>query len=58
MEIEQSFRNRQTETESAKLPGNGTLALMERLEDSTLPFRLNANAGVGDFEHKPSSLVR
>src|ERR1700730_4922895 len=58
MEIEQSFRNSQAETQSPKLSGNGRFALVESLEDATLPFSLNANAGIADFEYKLPSLIR
>src|SRR2546427_2506328 len=49
VEIEQSFRNGQAEAQSPKLSGNGRLALIKSLEDATLLFRLNANAGIADF---------
>ena len=58
MEIEQSFRNGQAKPESAELPGDRAFALMESFEDLILPLRLNADAGVADFEYKPLSLIK
>src|ERR1700730_5869705 len=48
VEIEQSFRNGQTQTQSPELSRNRTFALVESLEDASLPFRLDANARVTD----------
>ena len=58
VEIEQRFRNSQPKTKPSKSSGNRTFALMKRLEDSELPFRRDANAGVANFEDKFPIFVR
>ena len=57
MEVEQRFRNGEAQTQSAKLPGDGWFALLESLENPALLLGLNADPGVGDFEHEPFSFV-
>ena len=57
MEVEQRFRNRQAQTQSAKLPGDRRFALLESFEDPALLFGLNADAAVSDFERKTRSFV-
>src|ERR1700730_10692923 len=52
MQIEQRFRNRQTQAQAAELPGDGAFPLLERLKDLALPFRLDADSSVIDFNDK------
>src|ERR1700730_19449510 len=51
VEIEQSFRNAQAQTQPPELSRNRTFALVEILEDATLPLRFDTNPSIADFEY-------
>src|SRR5262245_32022600 len=57
MEIDETFRNRQSETKSAELPGYRRIGLLKWLKQRSQPLRLNSNSCVGNFKMKTSSLV-
>src|SRR5882724_1515936 len=48
MRINHRFRDRKTETKTAKTPGNGDLALFEGIENFVDLFRLDPNASIAD----------
>src|SRR5712691_10243374 len=58
VEIEESFRNGQAQTQSPELSRNRTFALVESFEDATLPLRFDANASIADFEYELTILIR
>ena len=50
MRINHRFRDRKTETKTAKTPGDGDLALFEGIENFVDLFRLDPNASIADSD--------
>src|SRR5207247_8085778 len=57
VEIDETFRNCEPETKSAKLSAYRRISLFKWLKQRSQPLRLNSNPRVGNFEMKTSSFV-
>src|SRR4051794_3222731 len=52
VQVQQCFRNGQTEAETSESPGDRTFTLMERLENARLLFRIDADSGISDLKYE------
>src|SRR6516162_199432 len=52
VEIDETFRDRESETQSAELSAHGRISLLEWLKQRSQPLRFNSDSGVGNFEVK------
>src|SRR5258706_15099763 len=57
VEIDETFRNCESEAKSAELSAYGRISLLKWLKQRSQPLRFNSNAGVGNFEMKTFTLV-
>src|SRR5207248_5328432 len=57
VEIDETFRNCESETQSAELPGYRRISLLKWLKQRSQPLRFNSNPGVGNFEMKTFTFV-
>ena len=57
VEIDETLRNRESETESAELSVHRRISLLKWLKQRSQPLRFNSNPCVSNFEIKTSSLV-
>src|SRR5215468_1286065 len=57
VEIDETFRNRESETKSAELPVHRRISLLKGLKQRIQPLRFNSNSCVDNFEMKTCIFV-
>src|SRR5262245_2636616 len=57
VEVDEAFRNCESETKSAELSRHRRIGLLKWLKQRSQPLRLNSNPGIGNLKMKTSSFV-